>query len=211
MKTFIQAKTQVEDFIKETGREPLTNDFRFNKSLPCLKTIQRHFGGLEKFRTDIGMKITNYKRGRTQCRRSRRIVSKAKKYEKEMYKKIFAKYHKNDCSIDVDTQLPYQIHGDVPGKNDRRSDIGITDRVKKHIIFIDFFYPSTEESFGGCIRIKRKKLRDHPPIIKNYTYEILFVCMNPEFTQKIIDGFKIKTDGYPILSIQEFNKKFMIE
>lgn len=204
-------KQQVETFIKNNNREPRSIDYNKDPNLPSSRFIQRYLGGLKKFRSDIGLKTIDFSKGRERSIVAKKATEKSIKYEKEIYEKIFKIYHKFDSSVTVEKQLTYQIHGDNPGKNEKRSDIGIINREKKHIIFIDLFYPSNTSTLGGCVRIKRKKLRDNPVIVKNYTYEIYFVCMNPKFKQEEIDNLTIKTDGYLILSIDTFNKKFMLE
>jgi hypothetical protein len=204
-------KQRVEDFIKDNNREPRATDYNRDPNLPSTRFIQRYLGGLKKFRLDIGLQTIDFSKGRERSAAAKKAVNKSLEYEKYIYDKMFKVHHKFDSSVVVDRQFPYQVFGDNPGKNEKRADIGITYRKKRHIIFIDLFYPSNTDSLGGCIRIKRKKLRDNPVQVKDYTYEIYFVCMNPKFKQKEIDGLSIQTDNYPILSIETFNKKFMLE
>jgi hypothetical protein len=91
-----------------------------------------------------------------------------------------------------------------------RCDVAISYRDPSHIILIDFFYPSDMHSFGGCVRSKVNKLKKSPPSLGLYdcTYEVVFVCVNPDIGQEQITEATRGLRGFTVQSLATFKEKW---
>jgi hypothetical protein len=209
--TIESIKEAVQLFIKTNGREPHYKDFTTQNNLPSIRQIQRRFGGLPELRKDLGLTILDHTKGTIRSQMAKKIQENCSKYEAELINKLFKKHHDPiDFNKTVTRHYAYQQY--LPDKGhyvNIASDVGLTDRVAKHVILIDFFFPTDMHSFGGCVRSKRKKLRDHPVSLFNCTHEVLFVCVNPDISQDTIDTTGINTDGITVLSLDTFKQRFL--
>lgn len=207
---FIQTKNKINKFIEENKREPEIKDFNTVDYLPSARMIRYHFGSVRLLRETLGLsKITYHSQG-AKSKQMKEIGQRARKYEKQIYDILRKKYHDiNSIKITVERELEYSRYGiETPETKAIRSDVAIVNRETNHIIFFDFFYPSTINTFKGCVRVKRNKLRKYMPDMGVHTYENIFVCINPEFNQDQIDTFKMDTTGFEIQSFDTFKQKF---
>lgn len=207
---FINTRKAIERFVLEYNREPELNDFNIVDYLPSVRTIQRSFGGVKLLRETLGLKKTMYRSLSLKSKKGTEVNIRSQKYEKEIYEILYKKYHDiNSIKFTVERELEYARYGkETPTTKAIRSDVAIVNRQNNHIIFFDFFYPSTITTFKGCVRIKRNKIRKHMPDLSAYTYEHIFVCINPEFTQDQIDLFKMDIKGFELQSFDTFKQKF---
>ena len=194
----------IDNFIKlkkELGHEPTAFEVNDCPHLPPSRTIQRRLGGLRGLRRLTGFSIIDHTTGATRAAKSNMVNKRAKKYEKELYNLIHDKFHdKTGATTYVTREWAYQQW--LPKEKEysnTRSDVCIDNRETGHHILIDFFYPETEHTLGGCVRAKRKKLRDNPvALLEGATHEVMFVCVNPALDTT---GHK---DTY---TLREFKKK----
>jgi len=208
---FLELEEAINKFITKNNREPTAIDFNEDDTLPSIRTLQRKYGGIKKIRETLGLKYIDHRMGTPRSITAAAAANRSTAYEKEMFEKLSAKYHDNTgVKKTVEKEVEYQQYGETfCNKVDIRSDVAIIDRENNHIIFFDFFFPTSRSSFGGCVRTKKKKLRDNPVTITNYTYEIIFVCVNNEFTTGDVKEMKINRDGFTLLSHDEFTERFL--
>jgi hypothetical protein len=192
----------------ELGHEPNAFEIDACAYLPSSRQVQRRFGGLQTLRKDAGFESFNHCAGEKRANIASMANKRASKYEAEVINKLFIKYHDNkNFSKTVTRHYAYQQWLPDEGHYiNIACDVAITDRVKKHVVLIDFFYPKDMNSFTGCVRSKINKLEKHPVSLFNCTYEVLFVCMNPDITQKTIDENEIKK--IKVLSMNNFQELF---
>lgn len=199
----------IDNFIKltqELGHEPTVFEVDACEYLPPSRTIQRRMGGLQELRRLTGQSVINHTQGATRSAKADVINKRAKRYEAELYNLIRKKYHDiSGTTTFVTREWSWQqALPDGREYSNTRCDVCIDNRETGHHIVIDFFYPESEHSLGGCVRAKQKKLRDNPvALLEGATHEVMFVCVNPDFHQ---DDIKNK-DTY---SLEEFKSKLML-
>lgn len=210
-RSIINLKEGINRFIKENNREPRSFDFDDTEYLPSSKTIQRKFGGLKKMREKFGLNTINFTSGPIRSKTARASKTHAQKYEKELYGLLFKKYHDiNGIQKTVERELEYNTYsGLVLDKKEIRSDSAIVDRIKKHIIFIDFFYANDIRSLYSCVGSKRRKIARDFVKPEVYTYESYFVCVNPSITQEDINKRTISTGEAKLISMSTFTNLFL--
>jgi hypothetical protein len=201
------AKKAVQDFIKKHGREPLPRDYTKENGLPSRRYIERNFGGLPAFRRFNDLEVTDYNKGIVRSETARTSMLRSKKYEIELYKKLYKKYHDpEDFKVVVYREFCYQQYSeDGVYSHNVRTDVVIADRIKNHYVFIDFFYPSEEYSFYGCVASKTRKLKNSPVLLDGATHEVLFVCVNDVFSKSY------KTDIAEVLSLSDLLTRFPLQ
>lgn len=194
---------------EELGHEP--NAFEIDKCayLPTSRQLQRRFGGLQAIRKELGFDSTNHTHGEVRQKTASVAQARASKYEYSIINKLFTKHHDSESfTTTVIRHFAYQQWLPDEGHYiNIASDVGIIDRVKKHVILIDFFYPQDIHSFNGCVNSKARKLEEHPVSLYNCTYEVLFVCVNPEISQGTIDSKNFSK--FFVMSFDEFTQRFL--
>jgi hypothetical protein len=210
---FGSLKQRVEHFIKLEGREPTYRDFDSTGYLPSSRTIQRNWGGLKKVRADLGMKETDYTAGSVRTTTAKAIGERCAAYEKKIINKLFDLHHDSDkFTKTVVRHFAYQQW--VPDEKyyaNIACDVGITNRETDHVTLIDFFYPKDWDSFGGCVRSKKAKLKKHPISLYDCTHDVVFVCVNPEMDQDTIDNVYCVSNSPEITvqSLETFTKAWL--
>ena len=199
----------VRMYFERVGEYPSSLDFDNKNLLPSAKTIQRKFGSLKKFREMMGLEVTNYTTGDTRRKMIKVTHDRARKYEYELFSKLTLKHHNPRKGVVVQREPVISQHDEENGVYGyRRADIGInrffSDGVKTQ--YIDFFHSSTKQSVQSCVRVKLNK-------IENLLNEddIIFVSVNPDYSQEDIDKFVPKTVKVKVLAYQTFIKKFELE
>lgn len=207
----LRLKEGIDRFIKENKREPRSYDFDDTDYLPSSKTIRRKFGGLKKIREKFGLTTIDFTSGPTRSKTAKDSSERAQKYEKELYELLVKKHHDiHGIKKTVERELEYNTYsGLVTDKKEIRSDSAIVDRVKKHIIFIDFFYATDIRSLYSCVGIKRRKIEKDFVKPYDYTYEQYFVCVNPAIVQEDLDKRNINTGGAKLVSVATFANLFL--
>lgn len=199
-------KVMVDNFKEKYGYYPKATDYTKENLLPDARTLQRKFGGLKKIRQIIQPEgETDYTKGKTRSNKALETMIRSQKYEHELYLLLQNKYNKPSQNIFVErepvlTRPDFEINFGY-----KRADIAIHNYSgdEKETQFIDFFYPSNEYSFKGCVRHKYNKIKDLA-----YNINIIYVCVNPEFTQEKIDSFYRPKNCPPILSLDSFKHNF---
>lgn len=148
--------------------------------------------------------------GKTRSKTASKALIRASKYEADLVNKMFTKHHDSkNFTKSVIRHFAYQQW--LPDEKhyiNIACDVAIDDREKGHVTMIDFFFPQDMYSFGGCVRSKVKKLKSHGVSLYDSTYSNELVCVNPEITQRMINGAK-KYEGVEILSYDSFIKKYL--
>lgn len=82
-----ELKAGLEYFKELNGRYPSAREIDFFDFLPSARSIQRSYGGLEKFRKDIGFdeSLTNLTRGKIRSEKAQNTYSNAVKHEESFY------------------------------------------------------------------------------------------------------------------------------
>lgn len=198
----------LKNFKKNLGKEPTIQEIDKEPTLPTARQIQRMFGGVKQLRMKAGFDIDDHTKGTARQTTAAMTQKQCSKYEARLVNQLFIKHHDSqEFTKTVTRQFAYQQW--LPNENcyiNISSDVGITDRVKGHVTLVDFFYPQDMHSFGGCVRSKRKKLKDHPVSLYDCTHDVLFVCVNPDITQSQIDADGTKKEGVKVMSLDEFTK-----
>lgn len=204
-------KDLINRFIKENNREPKAIDFDSTEYLPSARNIQRRWGGLQNLRKILGLSVINHSAGKERGKTMKGSMRRSKEYEDKLHNELYIKYHNHlTMSKTVERELEYHQYADnafnLPSI---RSDSAIIDRDNNHIICFDYFYPQTIQSLQSCVRAKRKKFIESGITYSNKTFENIFVCVNPQFTQEKLDKMNIKRGGYQLLSLETFREKFL--
>lgn len=173
-------KKAFEDFTLENGHEPTSYEIDADSRFISSRQIQRRFGGLKQLRTDLNLKVVDFTKGEERNRTLARIGPRSIEVEKIMYRVLLKKY----SAANIHKQYPYC--------DDYRTkaDFCLWNRKKNHRDIIDIFYPSSMRTLQGCVNSKQRKyleIVDHN--LEGYTYDIWFVCANPEVTEEKIEKF----------------------
>jgi hypothetical protein len=199
-------------FIQANGYEPTAKHFDMSPDLPGSRYIQRNYGGLKEFRQALGASIPDHTKGASRKATAKVVTERAREYEKALCNGLMEKHHNQKTfNPAVIRQFAYQqwIPDDKYYEN-IRCDVAISYRDPSHIILIDFFYPSDMHYFGGCVRSKVNKLKKSPPSLGLYdcTYEVVFVCVNPDIGQEQITEATRGLRGFTVQSLATFKEKW---
>lgn len=205
-------KEQVIENLKALAQrlehEPTAQEIDKEPSLPTSRQIQRRHGGLRRLREEAGLKIIDHTAGEKGREKAIYNLKNSKKYEKDLYNKLVRKYHDpSGITTYVTRQFAWQQWLPEEGYYaNTNADVAIDDRVKKHVILIDFFYAQDVYSLDGCVSIKKRKYEKNPvKLFGDSTHEIIFVCVN----DKIKNIKKAKKEGYSVLLFDEFEERFL--
>ena len=206
-----QIEARVRLLKKELGREPSAQDIAKCADLPAIRTIDRLYGGLQPLREKLGFEVIDHTKGSTRKRMAKKINDRADSYEADIINDLFIKHHDiNGLKTQIIRHYAYQQW--LPDKKhytNIMSDVGIVDNVKNHVTLIDFFYPESMSTFGGCVRSKRDKLRKHPVSLYDCTHEVIFVCVSPDVSQEIIDKDNSDKGEIKVISLATFNNLWL--
>lgn len=193
---------------EELGHEPSSKEVDACSYMYGSRYLQLHYGGLVAFRKLVGSLVPNQTTGELRTEKFRGLQERTKKYEKEMFMKLFRKY--NTGGVMVMREYCYQQYADENKDwcKNMFSDVAII--KDNHVDLFDFFYPQDMASFDGCIRIKLEKLISSPVAFRpEVTYTVTFVCINPEITQEMVSRSTLIDKGVDILSHDEFHKRYL--
>lgn len=186
-------KLAIERFITEKGHEPTALDFDSTDYLPSARTIQRKYGGLPKFRSQLGLNTMDFTKGSVRAKKAKQSMDDCLIDETELYKLLVKKYGVKNVST------PARIFANCGMTADFRLDIGNT------IYLIDVFKPNSTHSFKGCVAIKNKKyLKDEESMYTGYNIEFIYVCVNEDVMVPI-------KNKIPVMSLSSFKAKFTLE
>lgn len=195
---------------KEIGREPTATDLDKCVYTPSSRLLQRYFKeGVVGFRKFIGLAITDLGKGDYRSKKMSEIFSNSKKYEMDLFMKLYNKL--NSDKVLVIREYCYQQWFDESRQHffhGNFSDVAIIEG--DHVQLFDFTCPSNVNNLASCVRIKIKKLEKQPIAFRpEVTYEVCFVCVNPEITQSQIDNVPICNKSIKVYSLEAFKAKFL--
>ncbi len=79
-------------FFDETNRYPTSFEIDANEFLPSSRQIQRSFGGLPKLRKELGLKISNYTKGRVRSDLAKALSKRGSMSERYFEKILVDKF-----------------------------------------------------------------------------------------------------------------------
>jgi len=189
-------KEMVQNFISTNGHEPTSLDFDKSPLLPTARTIQRLYGGLPQFRTLANLKTNDFTKGRIRAKRAKKSMSLSNDMETEIFKKLLSKHGSRKASSPAKLFLNSAKTVDFKVELDDK------------IYLFDVFYPTTQQSFSGCVNIKNKKYHSEEDSFYTEPVEIILVCLNEKMI--VPTNSKLK-----VISIKQFNNlvgiDFMLE
>lgn len=196
---------------KELGREPTATDLDNCVYTPSSRLLQRYFKeGVVGFRKFIGVKVTDLTKGATRSRVMNDIFKVSKEYEASLFMEMYKKLNRENEVIVLreycyqqwfdDKKLDF-FHGNF-------SDVAVI--TGDHVQLFDFTNPASAKSLGGCVRTKLNKLIKQPIAFRpEVTYEVFFVCVNPDITQEMINDIPVCNREIKVYSIDTFRSKFL--
>lgn len=154
-----------EKFKRENGKYPNSVD------LKSIKTVQRHFGGIEKLRI-----LLNIDKDYNRSDISKKINKRANETESEI----------NNYFVSLFGEAG--VHREQPIFDDSRTRLDFLIFYKKYRFAVDIFYSETVRSLYGCLDSKLKKFDGK----EMFQYPVLLVCMNNEL-EKHLDKYKMNS------------------
>jgi hypothetical protein len=180
--TLLQLKTGLEHFYKEHGRYPTATEVDAYPYLPSARSIERRFGGLIELRKELGLAENyDFRTGEHSTRRAKLINDRAHKVEHLVYEYLVQRFGKE------------LVHREYFFTDDHRTRADFFVYDTKKGFCVDVFYPASRRNLTGCLNIKLAKYAGTKHLLD---YPIIFLQMNEEITQKVLDELiKRKTKG----------------
>jgi hypothetical protein len=188
-KNFNKDKKAVEDFIKSNGYEPTAIDFDLTDYLPSARTIQRNYGGLPQFRALLGLKTSDFTKGKHRAGKALQAGKLCRQMESDLFRELLAKY-------DQSVSSPAYVYVHTGHTVDYRLD------TSEGTFLFDVFYPTTTHSFVGCVGIKNAKHSTDRESFYTERPQMFLVCLNEDVMKPI-------KSAIPILSLSEFRSRFL--
>ncbi len=160
-------KEGFERFFHEHSRLPIAPEIDRLDYLPSSRQIQRKFGGLEKLRTILGYKDTNFGRGTFRSNIASRANKKGRAVEIELEKVLHEKFHE----VFVHTERIF---------DDSKNRVDFYVYSPDGNFGIDIFYTETMRDLQKNINIKIDKYQKFP-------HQLFLVVGNENFGQKELD------------------------
>lgn len=167
MWTLPKIKDGLEKFFKENNHYPTAYEIDSCPYLPSARSIQRGFGGLEKVREELGLKVTHYGKGATRSKKAYDVGIRGKNIENEVEPVLVSKFGEifvhtqkriNNISADFFVYNPDENFG------------------------VDVFCFENTKDFSNIINHKQK-------IYSDYAFRIILLAIGEkeEFPQTQID------------------------
>lgn len=167
--TIEKIKQGFDRFFRENGRLPVAPEIDKLDYLPSSRQIQRRFGGLEKLRSMLGYKETNFGRGEYRSniasrtnKRGREEELKLEKILREKFNEVFV--HTEKIFDDSKNRVDFYIY--APEGN----------------FGIDIFHTETIRDLQSNINIKMNKYLKFP-------LKLFLVVANTDFSQEELDAY----------------------
>lgn len=151
-------------------KNPTIQEINKNKSIMSTRTMQRTYGGLMYIRKIAGLE-SDLRKTQERKKTAIKINKRAIKLETKFYKDLVQLFGERNVVRE------YCISDDSKHRSDFMIYIDKNDDSKKCII--DVFFPSTRESLGGCVNIKKKKYNNSLHKEREKSEKILFINLNP--------------------------------
>ncbi|MDB5265159.1 MAG: hypothetical protein JWN64_730 [Parcubacteria group bacterium] len=163
-----------EQFFLENNHYPTTPEIDAYPYLPSSRAIEYSFGGVVSLRRQLGIGgQDDYRSGAHSSDRALTIGKRAHKNESDVYTYLCKRFHKE------------LVHREYLFSEETRSRADFFIYDQNGNFCVDAFFASDKRSLVGCINSKLLKYectRDQP-------YPVIFLQMNPDLTQDILDLF----------------------
>ena len=153
-------KEGLENFKNKYGRYPTAPEINLDIHLPNTRYIERHFGGVVKLRQILGFDVVDFSQGQPR-EFARQTLKRANKSINELYQLLVINFGK--MRVHREFMIDYT-------NNMRRCDFYIFLKEKEPLI-VECFYPTTFQTFTGCLNLKQKKYQ-------KIDEKIIYVNMN---------------------------------
>jgi len=183
----------------ENNHEPSSHEIDDCPYLPQARSIQRSLGGLKKVREGIGFN-TDQTKGKTRSKISRKINLRANKQEARIFKYLEDLF-----------KFP-NVARNYPFNLESKASIDFAIHLKNKTVMVDVFEPNGIRTAQSCVNHKLNKHKEHPTdvYVEEREVEMIFVCLNKDITQEMLDEKIRRTGGYSIITEETF-KDLMIQ
>jgi len=168
--TIDSLRSGFEEFFKEKGRYPSSDEINKYKYLPSVRLLERRFGGTVKVRKLIGLEDVDFRKGKIASEKCIRVNRRGRDAENEIHRYLSEKF------------------GEVNIHRERMVSDNLRQRMDFYVFnkkfFVEVFYPSDLRNFTGCLNAKLKKLEKVPNEI---TVPIYFVQLNQSIPEEEIE------------------------
>lgn len=162
-----------QDFFEKNGHYPTTPEIDTYPYLPSARSIERSFGGAVQLRKTLGIDSqADFRTGAHSSARAHMINTRAHLVEEEVYvflKEYFGKQF---------------VHREYFFLDDKRTRADFFVYDSESGFCVDVFYPSDRRNLIGCLNSKLAKYVGH----QMNQYPVLFLQMNKELTQELLDS-----------------------
>ncbi|MGD0328172.1 MAG: hypothetical protein ABSB00_00445 [Minisyncoccia bacterium] len=177
-----ELKTGLEEFSKVNGHYPTGPEVDRYEYLPSARSVERRFGGLVALRKQLGLGGQNdYRTGTHSIERAVRIGKRAHMIEREVYEFLCKRFGRE------------LVHREYFFTDDARTRADFFVYDCNGNFCIDVFYPSDRRNLAGCLNSKLHKYASK----HMRKYPIIFLQMNPELSQSMIDELVGKKEIKP--------------
>lgn len=182
-------KEEFENFFKEKGRYPTTQEIDQSKVMPSSRSMQRRFGGVKKVRELLGLPIHDYTKGESRSAKAKLCMERGSATE-------------DKCLEILTTRFPIQtIHQQAGFGDSFRTDFLIYNKTKN--FYIDVFYTENVNNLNSILNIKFHKYS----IIKDFP--VLFVCeglLSEDIKYKTKNKKNYFPENFQVISLSELQE-----
>jgi len=163
----------LEEFHKESGRYPTSQEFDTYPHLPSSRQIQRRFGGLVALRNELGLLgQKDFTRGAHSKKRARAINKRSHLIEQEVYGYLIERF-----GVEF-------VHREHFFTDDKRTRSDFLVYHKDGAFSVDVFHPANRHNLIGCLNTKLRKYKDDLML----QYPVIFLQMNSDISEKETNG-----------------------
>lgn len=183
-------KEEFENFYKQTGRYPTTQDIDQSKTIPSSRTLQRRFGGATKVRELLNIPIIDYRKGSTRSKKAKYCLERGLTTEGKVLDILL-------------TRFPLQtIHQQARYGDNNRSDFLVYNKTQD--FYIDVFYTENILNFNNILNIKFLKyesIKDKP------VYFIVEGLKDEEIQEKMKNKKRYIRENFIFITLDNFKKE----
>ena len=181
-----ELKAGFEEFFKEYGHYPTSQEIDSYQYLPTSRSIQRQHGGLVALRNALGLGgQDDYRSGVHSSERSLKIGRRANETEQVVYVYLCNKFAKEF------------VHREFFFTDDARTRVDFFVYDKEGNFCVDVFYPKDKRNLTGCLNSKLLKYTPE----RMLPYPTIFLQMNSEITENEMNTM-LKNKKKPLLKDQ---------
>lgn len=183
-------KTEFENFLKQTGRYPTTQEIDAGKNMPSSRSMQRRFGGVQKVREMLGMEITNYTKGESRAAKAKICNERSVTTEDKTLQILL-----NVFPIQtIHQQAKYSL------KLNNRCDFLVYNKTSD--FYIDVFYTENILNLNSILNIKLLKyetIKDKP------VYFIVDGLNKKDIIIKLENKVKYLPDNFKVITLDDLD------